>query len=68
MIEKEQLHECSLIELIPEWRQAFVEGVYNGWLELMKIPIIKDNTEYFSKERIEANNIMKQYTANGWRK
>jgi len=61
VIEKEQIHGCVLIERIPEWRQAFIDGVYNGWLELMKIPIIKYNIEYFSKERIAANNIMKQY-------
>ncbi len=64
VIEKEQLHGCVLIESITEWRQAFIDGVFNGWLELMKIPIIKYNIEYFSKERIAANNIMIHYTSN----
>jgi hypothetical protein len=64
VIEKEQIHGCVLIERITEWRQAFIDGVFNGWLELMKIPIIKYNIEYFSKERIAANNIMTHYTSN----
>lgn len=68
VIEKEQIHACPLIGMIPQWRQAFIDGVYNGWLELMKVPIIKYNTLYFSKERIKTNNIFKQYTANGWQR
>ncbi len=52
LIEKAQIHSCVLIERMPEWRQAFIDGVYQGWLELLKIPIIKYHIDYFSKERI----------------
>jgi hypothetical protein len=62
VIEKEQIHGCPLLDMMPQWRQEFIDGVYDGWLELMKIPILKYNTEYFSMERIKANNIMKKYT------
>jgi len=65
VIEKEQLHGCILIEDRSEWRQAFIEGVYQGWLELMKIPSIMYTIDYFSKERIAANNIMIHYRAQG---
>ena len=58
VIEKEQLHNCPLITRRSEWRQDFVDGVFNGWLELLKIPIIKYQIEYFSKERSVADNIM----------
>ena len=61
-----QIHACPLLGRISEWRQAFIDGVYAGWLELMKIPIIKYNTLYFSMERTEMDNILKQYTQNGW--
>jgi hypothetical protein len=66
VIEKEQLHDCLLIEHRSAWRQAFIDGVYNGWLELMKIPIISYHIEYFSKERIAANNMMIRYPSNGY--
>ncbi|AFA47684.1 hypothetical protein [Acetobacterium woodii] len=65
VIEKEQMHSCVLLKCRSEWRQTFIDGVYQGWLELMKIPIIKYNINYFSKERIAANNIMIQYHAKG---
>lgn len=66
VIEKEQIHECPLLNMIPQWRQAYIEGVYNGWMELMKIPMIKYNIRYFSNERIKSNNILKRYRKNGW--
>ena len=66
VIEKEQIHTCPLLDMIPQWRQAFTRGIYEGWIELMKVPIIKYNTLYFSKKRIEANNILKRYNKNGW--
>ncbi|MBF4693476.1 hypothetical protein [Fusibacter ferrireducens] len=66
VIEKDQIHACPLLNRIPEWRQAFIEGVYKGWLELMKIPIIKYHILYFSLERNEMENINRRYTDRGW--
>ncbi len=66
VIEREQIHACPLHGMISEWRQAFIDGIYAGWLELMKVPIIKYNTLYFSMERTEMDNILKQYKQEGW--
>lgn len=66
VIEREQIHACPLLEIIPQWRKEFIEGIYEGWLELIKIPIIKYHILYFSKERLEMDNISKRYTAQGW--
>lgn len=66
VIEKDQLHHCPLITRRSEWRQAFVDGVFNGWLELLKIPIIKYHVEYFSKERSAADNIMMHDPSDGY--
>lgn len=61
VIEKEQIHGCPLITRRSEWRPAFIDGIYNGWLELLKIPIITYHIDYFSKERSAAGNIMINY-------
>ncbi len=61
VIEKTQIHNCPLISRRSEWRPAFIEGIYNGWLELKKIPIITYHIDYFSKERSAAGNIMIKY-------
>lgn len=61
VIEKEQLHACPLIKGGPPWRQAFIDGVDQGWRELLKIPLIKYYVEYLSKERIAAGNILTRY-------
>lgn len=66
VIERDQIHDCPLLKSIPEWRQAFIDGIYEGWLELMKIPIIKYHIGYYSRERIEENNIEKQYKDHQW--
>lgn len=66
VIEKNQIHKCPILNTIPEWRQEFIDGIYKGWLELMKVPIIEYNTLYYSKKRIEAGNILKRYSVNGW--
>ncbi len=58
VIEKEQIHDCPLITHRSEWRQAFIDGVYNGWLELIKIPIIQYHIKYYSKERVAMDNLM----------
>ncbi|MGD9474909.1 MAG: hypothetical protein AB7V37_07915 [Eubacteriaceae bacterium] len=58
VIEKEQIHHCVLIDRMPEWRKDFIDGIYQGWLELIKIPIIKYYIEYLSEERVAADNIM----------
>lgn len=68
VIEKDQIHACPLLEMIPQWRSEFIDGIYQGWLELIKIPIIKYHILYFSKERSEMDNISSRYTGDGWHK
>ncbi|WKY46424.1 hypothetical protein Q5O24_08485 [Eubacteriaceae bacterium ES3] len=66
VIEKDQIHDCVLIEKTSKWRQAFIDGVYTGWLELIKIPIIKYYVDYSSKERLAAGNILMRYSSKGF--
>jgi hypothetical protein len=67
VIEKDQLHACPLLDNIPEWRQAFIDGVFNGWLELLKIPMIYYYVSHYSKERIIEKNILKEYSNHTWK-
>lgn len=64
VIEKDQIHDCVLIDRLPEWRKGFIDGVYQGWLELIKIPMIKYYVNYFSQERMSAGNILLRYSSN----
>lgn len=67
VVEKNQIHACPLLSQPEIWRPAFIEGIYEGWLELLKIPIIKYFTLYFSQERVENANVLMQYTHEGWK-
>lgn len=66
VIEKEQIHQCPLLESTQTWRQEFIDGIYKGWQELMKIPMIQYSTIFYSNERIAAGNISKRYAEKGW--
>ncbi len=66
VIEKEQIHGCPLLEMTDQWRQSFIDGIYMGWQELIKIPIIKYYVVYFSNERLEQDNILKRYQMDSW--
>lgn len=62
VIEKDQLHACPLLEGFSSWRQEFIDGVYDGWLELIKAPIIRYHVNYYSTERVKAGNVLKKYS------
>ena len=66
VIEKDQLHACPLLSDSSVWRSAFIEGIYEGWLILLEIPLIKYMVKMQSQERFEATNIFKQYSQDGW--
>lgn len=62
VIEKDQIHECPLLNKMSTWRQAFIDGIYDGWIELLKIPLIKYYVQYDSLIRIQSDNIAQRYT------
>lgn len=49
VIEKEQDHDCPLINQRHLWRDSFVIGIYKGWKELLKIDSIKEHIRYDSE-------------------
>jgi len=59
VIEKDQIHDCRVIEMEQSWRKEYLTGVYEAWKLLLKIPIIKTYIKYQSNERIRSNNIKK---------
>lgn len=61
VIEKEQIHECPLLNQREKWRWAFVEGIYKGWQLLLEIPKVKHYIHELSKDRSENDNILVQY-------
>lgn len=66
VIEKHQMHRCPLLGVTSEWRQAYIDGIFKGWSELIKIPIIHYYIAHLSQERVEQENILKRYQSTGW--
>ena len=46
-----QFHSCPLLDKSHTWRREFVEGVYKGWQELLRIPQVRYYVEKESKAR-----------------
>ncbi|AOT72203.1 hypothetical protein [Geosporobacter ferrireducens] len=63
VIEKEQIHQCPLLDRIHDLRDAFVKGVFMGWETLLQIPEVRLLVEYDSKERARCNNILHRFNA-----
>lgn len=57
VIEKDQIHTCPLIGHSELWRKEFIQGVYEGWMLLLEIPVIKHYIKHLSELRQESNNI-----------
>lgn len=57
VIEKDQIHSCPLLKKEDEWRKEYIEGIYEAWSLLIKIPDIKTLVKYYSDNRIRHNNI-----------
>ncbi|MBN2259942.1 MAG: hypothetical protein JW702_05335 [Clostridiales bacterium] len=57
VIEKNQEHQCPLIQKRELWNTEFEVGILNGWKELLQISQIKVMIEYESEERIKKENI-----------
>ena len=66
VIEKQQVHSCPLLVMQDEWRQAFVEGIFDGWALLLSIPKIKHYIQGESNNRNKENNIEKIYNRKTW--
>lgn len=48
---QDQIHICPLLERPEDWRQTFVDGVYEGWKILLEIPQIRKLIAYDSDQR-----------------
>lgn len=57
VIEKDQIHPCPLIGRNRLWRKEFIQGVYEGWKVLLKIPKIENYIKHLSEARQKSNNI-----------
>lgn len=51
IIEHGQFHNCPLLNQKDLWRDEFVQGIYKGWLELLKIPMVKYYVEKQSESK-----------------
>lgn len=61
VIEKDQLHECPLLERKDIWRWEFVNGIYQGWKLLIEDTKIKYYIKKTSESRIEEGNVLEKY-------
>ncbi|PAB57881.1 hypothetical protein [Anaeromicrobium sediminis] len=57
IIEKDQIHNCPLIDKMDQWREEFIRRIYLGWKELIKIKKVRLMVEFDSKQRYDSNNI-----------
>lgn len=57
VVEKDQIHQCPLLNRREEWREGFIEGIFKGWEILLQIPEIRYLVAYDSEERKKGNNI-----------
>ncbi|BEP30033.1 hypothetical protein [Helicovermis profundi] len=61
IIEKEQEHDCPLIEKKELWNPDFEKSILKGWKELLRIKEIRILIEYDSFVRSNENNILYKY-------
>lgn len=61
VIEKNQEHNCPLIDNREKWNQNFEFRILKAWQELIEIDKIKILVEFDSKERIVDENILYSY-------
>lgn len=59
VVEKNQFHNCPLLEKESQWRQKYIKGIYAAWSLLITIPDVKTLVKYYSDNRIRYNNIKK---------
>lgn len=51
VVEKDQDHNCPLINKKELWRESFIKGIYSGWEELLKINTIREHILYDSQTK-----------------
>lgn len=61
VIEKDQEHNCPLIEDHDKWNPEFEERMLLAWKKLIEIDKIKLLVEFDSEERISSDNILYVY-------
>lgn len=60
IVEKDQIHQCPLLNRQKAWREEFILGVYAGWQLLLTIPLVRSLIAYDSRER-DLNEVMMKY-------
>ncbi len=62
VIEKDQEHDCPLIEDHSRWNRDFEKRILMAWRKLIEIDKIRLLVEFDSEERIALDNILYKYT------
>jgi len=58
IVEKDQIHECPLIQRREQWRADYVKGMYEGWSLLIQIPEVRKLVQYDSDCRKREGNVL----------
>ncbi|MBN2797070.1 MAG: hypothetical protein JXR88_16785 [Clostridia bacterium] len=58
VVEKEQIHQCPLLNKTEIWRKEFIEGVLRGWQLLCTVDEIKAFVKTYSDIRVEKENVL----------
>lgn len=59
IMEKQNCFDCPLPDMFDQWRKEYIEGIYKGWKELIKIKEIYDLVEFDSLEREYEGNVLR---------
>ncbi|MDF2546083.1 MAG: hypothetical protein K0R93_981 [Anaerosolibacter sp.] len=57
VVEREQIHQCPLLDKMDGLRKEFVEGIYQGWKLMLEVPGVKELIQYDSDIRKKHKNI-----------
>lgn len=61
VIEKNQIHDCPVLNMEDKWRKEYIKGIFEAWKLLLQIPKVKILVKYDSDNRIRYNNIGKEF-------
>ena len=62
VVERDQIHQCPLLDRLQDLRKEFVKGIFMGWEALLQIPEVKLLVEYDSEERVRCDNILHHFS------
>lgn len=59
VIEKNQIHDCPFVLKEDKWHPDFIEGIYKGWQELIKIDEVRKLVIHDSRNRVNSFQVQK---------